>query len=430
VCACGGSTGSGTGSGDDDDSSDLFPDATWRLVTNFDAQAGITFEDATGTITIVNNSSNSVGAPSIIHYDTTTGEETSVTISDSDSIATGDTFTGTFTYPSGSAAGSSDFFGILFGEYMGGKFFTADAFDDFPLVITDGPSDETNSDLNVTIKTPGSPIVPTNGIWDFTMTGDSSDLSCPTSITGGFTTSGDGNFNLSCDGNSADLSIDGQYVSFYFSYAGGSGQYESPDYSFPLRDDEDNIVYGTNSFNLTPSTTEAMTGELNWDNSMGCSATYPITMAFETPLSMDVNDICEGFWSISYSGSISCGSDIIYAEVIPFGPQLLTSLSTVDLPTGVPLSMSLTTGAAPLYLLRQGCTNTYGNLLMPTTLGPYTGPISGDLYLVDLSFQVFASSESSLTGIGMFHGRNLSDITAAECFAPISFTMSAVTPCS
>jgi hypothetical protein len=429
ICACG--SGAEPETEDSDDSSDLFSDAAWRLVNNFDVQAGITFESDLGTITIINNSSVSVATPSIVHYDTTTGEESSLTISSSASIAAGDTFTGTFTYPTGAAAENGDFFGILFGEYMGGKFFTSDDFNNLPLFITDGPSDETSADLSSSIKNPGSPIVPKNGVWGFAMTGDTSNLigtNCPSS-SAGFTSSGDSNFSLSCDGNSADLFIDDQYVSFYFSSTSGEGQYESPDYNFPVRDAEDNIVYGTNSFNLTPSTTEAMTGELNWDNSLGCSATYPITMAFETPLSIDVNDICEGVWNISYAGSATCGTDIISISAIPFVPQSASSLSTIDLPTGVPLAINLTTAALPLHLLRQGCTNTYGSLLIPTAMGSYIVPSSGDLYLVDLSLQLFALSESSMMGSGMFHGRNISDPTATECYAPISLTMSAITPC-
>lgn len=51
VCACG--TSGGSGDDDDDDSSDIFSDAEWRLVTNWDVQAGITFEGGTGAITIV-----------------------------------------------------------------------------------------------------------------------------------------------------------------------------------------------------------------------------------------------------------------------------------------------------------------------------------------------------------------------------------------
>lgn len=65
---------------------------------------------------------------------------------------------------------------MMFGEYIGGKFFTADDFEGFPLIITEGPSDETDTSLT-SLKYAGSPIIPKNGTWDFTMTGDSSNLS-------------------------------------------------------------------------------------------------------------------------------------------------------------------------------------------------------------------------------------------------------------
>lgn len=408
---------SGDDSSDHADGSSVFADAQWRLLTTRNIQGGMTFDGTAGTLTLVNNSGSALGTQTLFVFDTSSGEESTAEISEISNL---------LTYPRDAEPDSSAYFGLALDGIKIGRFVTSTAFDELPLSVVNGPSEETASDSSSLIKFTSSPV-PTDGTWNFSMDVSSSHLSgsnCP-SGSAGFTSEGEALLSMTCDGYSADLDIDGEHISYHLN---SSFVYRSPDYTFPVRDEEDNIVYGSNYYEMTPASTSAISGNLNWDNSLGCTATYPYTLELliETPAT--INDLCEGLWTLSYPVTVPCGSELIVLSALSFMPLTTGTVSTNSLPSGSPIDLSFDGGTGSFYLIRQGCTNIYGNLYVPAIIG--VGFDSAGLpMIVDVGIQAVAFSTTEMFGTGLLNALSTAP-GGTNCTAvPFLFTMTALSSC-
>lgn len=405
------------GSAGDAGDSDVFADAEWRLLTTRNIQGGMTFDGATGTLTLVNNSGSDLGIQTLFVFDTSSGEELTAEISEESN---------TLTYPGDTKPDSSAYFGLALDGIKIGKFVTSATFDELPLSVIHGPSKETSSALSSLIKLASVPV-PTDGSWDFSMDVSSSHLSgnnCP-SGSAGLTSEGEATLNMSCDGYLADLDIDGEHVSYHLN---SSYVYRSPDYTFPVLDEEDNIVYGSNYYEMTPASTMAIGGNLQWDNSLGCTATYPYTLELLAETPATINDICEGLWTLDYPATISCGSELIVLSSLSFMPLTTGEVSTNSLSSGSPVDLTFDGGTGSFYLIRQGCTNIYGNLYVPAIMG--VGFDSNGLpMIIDVGIQAMAFSTTEMYGTGLLNALSTAP-SGTNCSAvPFLFTMTSLSSC-
>lgn len=419
TAACGGGGGGNSAGGGP------FDNASWRLVTARDIQGGIVFSGGEGTLTIINDSGEEIEAPSLFVFNTETGEETAATPINAAAIADGETFAGAFTYPGGSGPAENAFFGLSLGDADAGQFFTVADFEGLPLTLKEGISENTEENLSPLLKSHGSLPLPTTGIWNFTMEGESTALSgvnCPEPGSAGFISGGDATLSVDCDGLSADLDADGSHISLDLMSL-STGLFRSPDYSFPVSDGE-TVVNGDNHFELTAGSSSLMSGELHWDNNLGCTADYPITMTLQTATSPIINDLCPGAWTLNYTTAVICGSEIINLSATAFAPQALGTLSTNNSPAGVPLSLNYDTATGDIFIMRQPCTNSYGNLFAPMVFGVTTDS-HGNPVVVSLGFQGFSLTNSLITGMGLFTGIG----PATACTATFPFTLEATGPC-
>lgn len=405
------------GSADDSTDSSVFADAEWRLLTTRNIQGGMTFDGATGTLTLVNNSGSNLGTQTLFIFDTSSGEESTAEISEESNI---------LTYPGDTEPDSSVYFGLALGGIKIGKFVTSATFDELPLSVINGPSEETGSALSSLIKLTSAPV-PTDGSWDFSMDVSSSHLSgsnCP-SGSASFTSEGEATLNMSCDGYSADLDIDGEHVSYHLN---SSYVYRSPDYTFPVLNEEDSIVYGSNYYEMTPASTMAIGGNLQWDNSLGCTATYPYTLELVAETPTTINDICEGLWTLEYPATIPCGSELIVLSSLSFMPLTTGEVSTNSLSSGSPVDLTFDGETGSFYLIRQGCTNIYGNFYVPAIMG--VGFDSNGLpMIIDIGIQAMAFSTTEMYGTGLLNALSTAP-SGTNCSAvPFLFTMTSLSSC-
>lgn len=399
-------------------------DAAWRLATNRNVQAGLTFDGAIGTLTVSNQSGVALESPSLFLFDTTTGAQSSVSLDGAAAIADGATFTGTLTYPGGASPAESAYFGLSLGSETVGRFYTAAAFAALPVRITEGAARET--DLNLAVaKSPSSPTIPTSGTWNFSMTGQVTNLSgvnCPTSGSAGFVSAGSTTLTVDCNGLSADLAIDTSHLALDL-ISTTAATYRSPSYTFPVSDGE-TVVTGSNYFEVTATATSALSGSLYWDNSLGCTATYPITMTLQAASSATIYDLCEGSWTLSYDAPVVCGATPLVLASLPLAPSAIGTLATIDLASGLPLAFNYASATGNIYLFRMGCTNTYGNTLVPFLFGATIDSFGNPLVL-GLAFQTFATSPTTMTGFGLLLGTG----ATTNCAVTFPFTLTAASGC-
>lgn len=422
--ACGGAQNE-TASSDTAAASDPLSSADWRLVNNRNVQAGLVFSGANGTLTLVNHTGASLTTPTLFLYNTTTGEASTIAVAGETTIADDATYTGTLTYPNDAAPDAAAYFGLALDAIPAGKFVTASTFDALPLSITAGPVTDTATNLVLNPSASTLPLM-TTGIWDFAMTGGAENLTgthCP-SGSGGLITAGSAEWYPDCSGYSANMTIDSAYLEFDL-YPAPTNAFVSPSYSFPVVSD-DSTVSGTTTFTITPQSPSAATGTLHWDNSLGCTADYPMTMTLNTATSVSTIDLCEGTWSLTYGsgGAVVCGSSVFNLNALAFAPSTVGTLSTVDTPSGVPLAMNFDTTSGSFFMLRQGCTNNYGSMLVPSAFG-VTIDSSGNPVVLNMSFQGVALAPGSVVGFGLLNGIG----STTNCTASFTFTMAASPGC-
>ncbi len=390
----------------DDSSSDTLDDNQWRAITN-SAQilAGILVSGAGGTLTVVNNSDAVVGAPALAVYDATTGEASSVALSSSSEIAAGAQSSASFTFPSGAAPEETALMLLSFGGDQAATFVTSTSYLALPPIVFDPAA--------VTA------ITPLSGDWAFEMdlsTDYLTGTNCP-STPYSMTSSGDCEFFVSNNGYTATWSIDDSTIQLNRSAIDST--FESATYYFPVETDT-GTTYGTNSWALTPSSTEVIAGTLSWNNNDGCTAAYPIEMSYVTPATPTIIELCEGQWNVSYS-AITCGATIINP----------TSLAQLPYPTG---TLDVTyAGDTPVYLTFDTLTsyqalpyvgsNTYGTTMPNMGLGMTYDSMGYPLNVVG-SFQITAVTSTMMTGVLTVNGFGVS-----ACGGGAVITMTSVSGC-
>ena len=126
------------------------------------------------------------------------------------------------------------------------------------------------------------PPTPVSGTYLFTMelgTNYLSGSNCPSEALT-FTTEGKAELDVATDGSTIGMQIESENLQF--SRVGG-GVYETASSPFPTKDGQDNAVTGSVFFNLTPRETTVIDGLLKWDNTVGCTGTYPFLLEYELP---------------------------------------------------------------------------------------------------------------------------------------------------
>lgn len=382
-------------------------DDQWRAITNnSEILAGIKFNSPTGELTIVNNSSSTIGAPALTTYDLSTGTPMSIAVSGAAEIASGETAKNEVTFPGDSGPDDSALITLSLGGEEAAVFMTSEIY----------------STLSPAITAPSliPSLTPNPGNWYFEMQLGTEYLTgshCPTEP-GESTSSGGAKFYTSSNGLSANLYIDSALV--FFSRSSADGPFRSPTYNFPVRTEDDSVVYGTNKWTLSVSSVTSITGFLEWDNSLGCSANYPIEMDFISLADPSIHALCEGMWSITF-GPIVCGG--VPIDPSPLG-GLPAPLSNLDVTYAYDTPSSLTIGTMTGFLaLPYIGGNTYG-LGVPNVLLGIATDSSGFPLSVVGGFQMFALSPTFITGVMTIHGNG-----ANPCLGSATFTMTSLSGC-
>lgn len=183
------------------------------------------------------------------------------------------------------------------------------------------------------------------------------------------------------------------------------------------------FLSGTNCPSGSSSSTTGgpTTFELRCD---GYTAEYSLTMTLTSATSATVNTLCAGTWTLLYGSAVVCGSTPIELGALAFGPQASGTVSTLDSPSGVPLALTFDTSGGDLFLVRQGCTNTYGNVFAPLAFGVIPDA-TGQPLILNLAFQAYAVTSQLMTGVGILTGAG----PATSCSTVFTYTLTALGPC-
>ncbi|MEK7278649.1 MAG: hypothetical protein AAB427_14955 [Chloroflexota bacterium] len=365
-------------------------EADWLLAAR-GVRASLSFNSPAGSLVIVNHSGTAVGAPALFTFDAS-GARFEIAVEGAKQIAEGETFKGGVTFP-GEGPADSDYIGLTLGGETYGGFYAASAFASLPLAWTapDNPS---------TIR-------PTSGTWEFAMsasTGNLGGAQCPTGPAG-FASGGEAFLQVTPDGLSARLFIDGQHV-FFYRVTLDQTLYRSDTLSFPAQDGSGNVVQGRVWFEFDAPDQELINGQLFWDNTLGCSAAYPFQMTLVAASELPPYVPHQGAWTINYQPPvIFCGALLLTPGPLlnlPFGPGSLTVTGGGPLP--LMLNFSTTYGDLPL--LQQSSSNSYVPYAFNQYLGQAIDPATGQPVLISGSIQAWALSETEMAGLVTGFGSN------------------------
>ena len=382
-------------------------DDQWRAITNNgEILAGIELNSPTGELTIVNHSSSTIGAPSLTTYDLSTGTPMFIAVSEAAEIESGETAIKEIKFPGSTGPDDSALIVLSLGGEEAAVFMTNEVYSALPPAIIN--------------PYPIPSVTPNPGIWHFEMQLGTEYLSgsnCPTGSAES-TSSGEAKLYPSNNGLSATLLIDGSVV--MFSRSSVHGAFESPTYNFPVETEDESVVYGTNKWTISATSGTSITGILEWDNSLGCRANYPIEMEFISLNDPSIHALCEGMWSISF-GPINCGG----VPIVPSSfPGLLFPSGNLDvtyaLGTPSSLTFDMMTGFLALPFIGS---NMYG-LGVPNIILGFTTDLFGLPLSVVGGFQMFALSPSLIQGVITIHGYG-----ANPCSGAATFTMTFPSGC-
>ncbi len=397
-------------------SSDPLADNDWRLISSR-VDGGLEFNGSSSTLTIINNDDSELPTPTLHLYDLSTGEYSELTVNSNTSllenndllsseIASSSTFTGIVLFPGDTAPADTSLIELAFDGSPEGIFFTADVFAAMsPAIINPSASFSSN---------------PNPGNWNFTMQLGTEYLSgsnCPSGSVG-FSTTGDADLFVSSNGEMFTMSIDGEIINFDLTST-SSGLYESPEYVFALASDP--VTYGTNEYELTVSGQTNLDGHLKWDNNQGCTASYPISLDFESLSSPNLIALCEVSWTVDYVTPLVCGNSVI-------SPALMTNLvyatANVDVTyAGAdPVMLTLDSFFGDATLMHMG-NNMYGNFMPNQVLGTTPDYLGMPLTLVG-GYQFFAISSTQMVGY-----LNLLGFGANPCSSAVQVTLTASSSC-
>ncbi|MBT4917114.1 hypothetical protein HN709_00180 [Candidatus Peregrinibacteria bacterium] len=368
----------------------------WLLYTP-DFEAGLRFDGNEGVLSFIGNTEEALGTPSLYTTDSETGDRLDITMDDLDLTEEEER---SVTFPGENAPGENDYIGMeIDGEEVGGFHSKS-----LPMLSPFAPF-------------PDNPqtVRPTSGIWDFTMTITTAGLSgakCPQGMRT-MTTTGQGNLNVTPDGLNAEMIMDGQNVDFY-RVAITDTQYESFEMPFPAFDENGNGVTGLASYKFTALDQESIEGELFWDNTVGCTGTYPFGMELVLATEIPPYVPAQGMWDLSISPFI-CGNtpvDPVTLSNIPWGPGMLS----VSGGGPVPMTLSMSTAHSPLTLMQTADSNFYTslvpNMLFGTVMSPPIPPLPPMPVTLSGTFQGWAQSENSIIGVVTGFGTNGCTFTA------------------
>ncbi|MBT3182607.1 MAG: hypothetical protein HN337_08905, partial [Deltaproteobacteria bacterium] len=401
LSACGGSSDSSGESAEE-----IIEDDDWRCITNSgEIFAGIAVDEGTGTLTVLNNTSAELAIPSLSIFDSSAGEFTSVDVTDATAVAANDSMTGTFSFPSGVAPEDTELIMLYFGDDQAAVFVTSTTYDSYSpaIIYPNAIAPETS----ISIKPFPYYVDPISGEWDFTMDMSTSYLTgtnCP-SASASMTTSGDANLFVSNSGYSAVWYPDGNAIPLNRSAIDDT--FESASYSFPVETEDESIIFGTNSWELTPTSASEIGGTLEWDNNQGCTASYPITMTHQVYSALTAIALCEGQWSIDYD-TINCGGNTISPAELSNIPWPTGELDVTYDPSGDPMFLEYDTLFGYQNLLNNSGTNTYGSSLPSMGLGSVTmtipiPPYSASIGIVG-GFQMTAIDANTIYGTVVING--------------------------
>lgn len=121
-------------------------------------------------------------------------------------------------------------------------------------------------------------MTPVSGAWDFAMSGETGLLTgsnCPTTPVS-FGSGGPSTLTVSADGLTASLDIDGTVLAFTQT---APSFYQTAAMEFPVQDGSGGMVTGSVYYDMTVVSETEITGELHWDNTLGCQGNYPFTLS-------------------------------------------------------------------------------------------------------------------------------------------------------
>ncbi len=365
---------------------------------------------------LVNQSDEVAGAPSLTHYDLATGEPETVSVDEADELAPDGSAAYDVGLPSDVLAEDGALISLSLGESEASIFRTAEDYANLSPAIVPSALMAGGELAGL-----GGSVTPNPGNWSFEMTlgtGYLSGSSCPDGGSSG-TTTGEADLIVSNDGFSAMWMIDGEVVTF--NRMSASDNYQSPSYVFEVENDE-SVVYGTSRWTLTPASQTSIAGELHWDNSLGCTADYPISMTFDSLADPSIYALCEGTWTIVYN-PIVCGSTVVDPSALPLLPYASGELD-VSYAAAIPLFLSYDSVTGYQSLPNISGTNMYGTGYPNMTLGPAVLDSLGNPLVLVGGVQMTALSTTQIVGIV-----NVIGFGVNPCSGSGTFTMTSLSGC-
>lgn len=371
--------------------------ADFRLVTSgFDASIDFEDESTAGTLTIINNSKEPLGSPALFTYDPETKERLEIAISDPAEIAASESEERSVAFPGAEAPDESDYIGLELGGEAAGGLYSATLFSTMPPGMGGAMGDNPST------------IRPTSGYWSFEMSGETADLSgseCPTTM-GGFGSAGQVLLEVTPDGLSTDMKVEGESINF-FRPSLNDTFYDGFEDTFPVKTGEDSVTYGTVKYTYNALDQDKIEGKVYWDNSQGCTATYPFAMELEVPTEIQPYIPEQGAWVLSYGPTLTCGDSSVSTSMLfnsAPGPGIMTVTGGGPLPMTLNIDLSL----GYLLLTQTPQTNYYSS--PPNMFLGIAPDDQGYPIVISGTFQGWAQSDTNIvghltgTGVGAFTG--------------------------
>lgn len=371
-------------------------DSDWVLYAP-DYSAGINFYESEGEFMFISNTEEALGEPSLYTIDPETGDPLKMPLVDDSSPKK------FFDFPVEGGPTDADYIGMKLDDEEAGGF----VLKSLPIIpFTPFP------DNPQTVR-------PTSGIWNFTMEISSAYLSgaeCPTGMRT-MTTSGTGNLNVTPDGLNAEMIMDGQNVDFY-RVSVTDTEYTSYEVLFPTFDKHGNSISGDATYEFNAPDQEYIEGELFWDNTVGCTGTYPFEMELELATEIPPYIPKQGPWMINIP-SFACGSTPITPSTLP---NLPFGADVVSISGGGPVPMMIELSNSPISLMQSENSNYYTsfppNIMLGTVLSPGMPPAIPPMAVgISGTIHAWAQSETSIIGTLTGYGTN-------GCTFAVPFTMS------
>ncbi|MFA4875083.1 MAG: hypothetical protein WC690_07045, partial [bacterium] len=346
------------------------------------------------------------GTPAVAMYDFDTGQPVPLNSISPAKVASGQYASADFTFSDGTAPADTALMTLTLGDDQAAVFMPSSAYSDLSPIVFD-PALSTY-------------INPTSGEWGFEMdlgTEYLTGANCPSTPLG-MVSSGECALTVSTNGYAAAWTIEDSVIALNRSAL--SNTFESATYYFEV-ESESGTVYGINRWMLTPSSSTAIAGMLEWNNNLGCSANYPIRMNYNLSSSPVIHQLCEGLWNISYS-TMACGGNAITPASLPMLPYPQVTLDVTYL---IDDPVYLTLGSLSGYqsLPNVGGTNIYGTLLPNVVLGTIDTPLGPPLTIV-AGLQLTAVSPTQMMGVLMMNGYGIT-----PCSGTGVVMMTSVTGC-